>query len=116
MPSASPPAFRDPAFLRRHMSDIVAFYHPRCLDAEAGGYFNAFRDDGSVYDPATRHLVGWIPRTAASTTARARRPRSTTTRCPPATSCCGRSTPRPGCPDQASRSAYSLCRRIQAAA
>ncbi|MEO8006229.1 MAG: AGE family epimerase/isomerase [Betaproteobacteria bacterium] len=34
----------------------MAFYHPRAIDS-AGGFFHFFRDDGSVYDAQTRHLV-----------------------------------------------------------
>ncbi|MEM8490878.1 MAG: AGE family epimerase/isomerase [Pseudomonadota bacterium] len=49
--------FRDPDFLEDHIRRILAFYHPRCVDREHGGFFQHFRDDGSVYDHATRHLV-----------------------------------------------------------
>lgn len=52
----SAPDFRAPSFLRRHVSDTMAFYHPRCIDP-AGGYFQYFRDDGSIYDARHRHLV-----------------------------------------------------------
>lgn len=34
----------------------MAFYHPRAIDAD-GGFFHFFRDDGTVYDARTRHLV-----------------------------------------------------------
>ncbi|MDQ2696272.1 MAG: AGE family epimerase/isomerase [Pseudomonadota bacterium] len=51
------PDFRDPAFLLRHIETIMAFYHPRCIDRDSGGFFQHFRDDGSIYDAATRHLV-----------------------------------------------------------
>lgn len=50
------PAFRTRAFLLGHIRSTMAFYHPRCVDAH-GGFFHFFRDDGSVYDAATRHLV-----------------------------------------------------------
>jgi len=33
------------------------FYHPRCIDNELGGFFHHFRDDGSIYDSSTKHLV-----------------------------------------------------------
>ena len=56
LPEAAPPDFRDPAFLRAHIADTMAFYHPRAIDP-AGGYFHYFRDDGSVYDRSHRHLV-----------------------------------------------------------
>jgi mannose/cellobiose epimerase-like protein (N-acyl-D-glucosamine 2-epimerase family) len=50
------PDFRDPAFLRAHIADTMAFYHPRAIDPR-GGFFHYFRDDGSVYDASHRHLV-----------------------------------------------------------
>jgi len=34
----------------------MAFYHPRALDPR-GGFYHYFRDDGTVYDAAHRHLV-----------------------------------------------------------
>ncbi|MDI9238384.1 AGE family epimerase/isomerase [Lysobacter sp. LF1] len=54
-PSADP-EFRSEAFLRAHIADTMAFYHPRAVDP-AGGFFHYFRDDGSVYDASHRHLV-----------------------------------------------------------
>ena len=51
------PAFRDPAFLDRHIQDTMAFYHPRCIDGQRGGFFHFFKDDGTIYDRDTRHLV-----------------------------------------------------------
>lgn len=50
------PDFRSPAVLRAHIADTMAFYHPRAIDP-GGGFFHYFRDDGSVYDIAHRHLV-----------------------------------------------------------
>lgn len=38
------------------MREILAFYHPRCIDPE-GGFFHYFKDDGRVYDVGHRHLV-----------------------------------------------------------
>lgn len=35
----------------------MAFYHPHCIDREWGGFYQFFRDDGSLYDRDTRHLV-----------------------------------------------------------
>jgi mannose/cellobiose epimerase-like protein (N-acyl-D-glucosamine 2-epimerase family) len=52
----SPPDFRSRAFLVAHIHDTLAFYHPRCVDP-SGGFYHWFRDDGSVYDAHTRHLV-----------------------------------------------------------
>ena len=51
-----PPDFRSEAFLRAHIADTMAFYHPRAIDPK-GGFFHYFRDDGSVYDASHRHLV-----------------------------------------------------------
>ncbi len=50
------PDFRSRAFLRAHVADIMDFYYPRCIDPR-GGFFHFFRDDGSIYDRDTRHLV-----------------------------------------------------------
>ena len=51
-------AYRDPDFLRDHIRSIISFYHPACIDDEYGGYINQMRDDGSVFDRMTKHLVG----------------------------------------------------------
>jgi mannose/cellobiose epimerase-like protein (N-acyl-D-glucosamine 2-epimerase family) len=56
MLDASPQDFRSPTFLRAHIADTMAFYHPRAIDPQ-GGFFHYFRDDGSVYDAGHRHLV-----------------------------------------------------------
>lgn len=50
------PDFRSPEFLRAHILHTMAFYDPRSVD-DSGGFFHFFRDDGSVYDRQTRHLV-----------------------------------------------------------
>ncbi|HEU4669965.1 MAG TPA: AGE family epimerase/isomerase [Dyella sp.] len=50
------PDFRSPAFLRGHIAQTMAFYHPRAIDP-AGGFFQYFRDDGTIYDRSHRHLV-----------------------------------------------------------
>jgi mannose/cellobiose epimerase-like protein (N-acyl-D-glucosamine 2-epimerase family) len=50
------PSFRTPDFLLAHVNHTMRFYHPRCIDP-SGGFFHFFRDDGSVYDRSTRHLV-----------------------------------------------------------
>ena len=42
--------------LRSNLAQIVSFLHPRCVDA-AGGYFGFFREDGSVHQGSTKHLV-----------------------------------------------------------
>ena len=51
------PQFRDPAFLKSHIESTMAFYHPRCIDRDLGGFYQFYRDDGSIYDHDTRHLV-----------------------------------------------------------
>lgn len=50
------PDFRSREFLLGHIRRTMAFYHPRCIDP-AGGFFHFFKDDGTVYDRDTRHLV-----------------------------------------------------------
>mgnify|MGYP001189755834 FL=1 len=50
--------FRNQEFLRNHIKEIISFYHPKCLDNELGGYIHQFRDDGSIDDQMTKHLVG----------------------------------------------------------
>ena len=50
------PDFRSPEFLLGHVRHTLSFYEGRCLDP-SGGFFHFFRDDGSVYDAHTRHLV-----------------------------------------------------------
>jgi mannose/cellobiose epimerase-like protein (N-acyl-D-glucosamine 2-epimerase family) len=50
------PDFRSETFLKQHAAGIMDFYHPRCIDPD-GGFFHYFRDDGSIYDRETRHLV-----------------------------------------------------------
>lgn len=51
-------SYRDPDFLKTHIRNIIDFYHPDCLDTERGGYINQMRDDGTIYDRDTKHLVG----------------------------------------------------------
>ncbi|MCS0632162.1 AGE family epimerase/isomerase [Telluria mixta] len=50
------PDFRSPRFLLDHVAHTMRFYHPRCIDP-SGGFYHFFRDDGTVYDRTTRHLV-----------------------------------------------------------
>ncbi|HEY0503495.1 MAG TPA: AGE family epimerase/isomerase [Lysobacter sp.] len=56
LPRDPRPEFRSESFLRAHIADTMAFYHPRAIDP-AGGFFHYFRDDGSIYDASHRHLV-----------------------------------------------------------
>ena len=50
------PDFRSRDFLLGHVRRTMAFYHPRCIDP-SGGFFHYFKDDGTIYDSAHRHLV-----------------------------------------------------------
>jgi mannose/cellobiose epimerase-like protein (N-acyl-D-glucosamine 2-epimerase family) len=52
----SSPDFRSVDFLRDHIAQTMAFYHPRCIDPR-GGFFHYFKDDGTIYDRDHRHLV-----------------------------------------------------------
>lgn len=48
--------FADPGFLEDHIWRTLAFYQAHAFDPR-GGFFQHFRDDGSVYDRTSRHLV-----------------------------------------------------------
>ncbi len=50
------PDMREPTALLAHMRHTLAFYAPRVRDP-SGGCFHFFKDDGTVYDRRTRHLV-----------------------------------------------------------
>ncbi|WP_077035090.1 AGE family epimerase/isomerase [Pelomonas sp. KK5] len=50
------PDFRSPSTLDAHIRHTMDFYRPRCVDA-SGGFFHFYRDDGSIYDATSRHLV-----------------------------------------------------------
>ena len=50
------PDFRSAAYLRQHLRDTMAFYDPVATDP-SGGQFHFFLDDGTVFNPRTRHLV-----------------------------------------------------------
>ncbi len=57
--AAAPGLFRSPSWLRAHARDVcLGFWlrspRPR---ASGGAFFHCLRDDGSVYDARTRHLV-----------------------------------------------------------
>lgn len=54
----APPApdFRSAAFLREQLLKTMAFYDERAIDP-SGGLYHFFKDDGTVYDRHTRHLV-----------------------------------------------------------
>ena len=48
----------DEAKLIEHMKSILAFYDSRVRDDKGGGFNNQLRDDGTVYDAKTKHVVG----------------------------------------------------------
>ena len=48
----------DLSYLRRQIRGIMDFYEPTSIDRNLGGYFQAFRDDGTICDLTTRHLAG----------------------------------------------------------
>ena len=50
------PDFRSPSVLLDHARHSMDFYHPRAIDP-AGGLYQYFKDDGTVYDAQHRHLV-----------------------------------------------------------
>ena len=50
------PDFRSPAFLRQHVSWVMDFYSGRAIDP-SGGFHHFLKDDGTVFDAHTRHLV-----------------------------------------------------------
>lgn len=50
------PDFRSRQFLLDHIRHTMAFYHPRAIDPN-GGFYHFWRDDGTIYDTGTRHLV-----------------------------------------------------------
>ncbi len=49
--------FRTQDAIKTHIKSLLEFYYPRVMDTENGGYFGGLRDDGSIYDADTRHLV-----------------------------------------------------------
>jgi mannose/cellobiose epimerase-like protein (N-acyl-D-glucosamine 2-epimerase family) len=50
------PDFRNREFLLGHIRHTMNFYHPRAIDPK-GGFYHFFKEDGTVYDAVTRHLV-----------------------------------------------------------
>jgi mannose/cellobiose epimerase-like protein (N-acyl-D-glucosamine 2-epimerase family) len=56
MTTTTLPNFRSPAVLLDHAHHTMRFYHPRAIDP-AGGLYQYFKDDGTVYDASHRHLV-----------------------------------------------------------
>ncbi|MFN7192481.1 MAG: AGE family epimerase/isomerase, partial [Rhodospirillales bacterium] len=52
----NPPDFRSRKAILAHVSHTLDFYHPRAYDP-SGGFFHFLKDDGTIYDARTRHLV-----------------------------------------------------------
>ncbi|MGH1482636.1 MAG: AGE family epimerase/isomerase [Geminicoccales bacterium] len=50
--------YRASAFLRSQIKNIMTFYDPVVVDHDYGGFINQLKDDGSIYDRMTKHLVG----------------------------------------------------------
>ena len=50
------PDFQSRATLLQHIRHTRQFYDPRCTDP-SGGFYHFYKDDGTVYDAHTRHLV-----------------------------------------------------------
>ncbi|HEX7982578.1 MAG TPA: AGE family epimerase/isomerase [Duganella sp.] len=50
------PDFQSRATLLNHIRHTRQFYDSRCVDA-SGGFYHFYKDDGTVYDARTRHLV-----------------------------------------------------------
>ncbi|MCH1501433.1 MAG: AGE family epimerase/isomerase, partial [Litoricolaceae bacterium] len=48
--------FSNRQFLLDHTAAILAFYEPVVFDP-AGGFYQNLKDDGTVFDPHSRHLV-----------------------------------------------------------
>ncbi len=51
------PKFKDKDFLINHIQSVMDFYHPSCIDSKNGGFYQHFKDDGTIYDSKTKHLV-----------------------------------------------------------
>src|SRR4051794_1618131 len=50
------PDFQSPTTLLKHILHTKRFYDARCTDP-SGGFYHFYKDDGTVYDAHTRHLV-----------------------------------------------------------
>jgi len=51
-----PPDFHSRQAILDHVRHTLGFYHPRAIDP-SGGFYHFFKDDGTVFDAHTRHLV-----------------------------------------------------------
>ncbi|WP_299494121.1 AGE family epimerase/isomerase [uncultured Shewanella sp.] len=54
--NASVPDFKDLSFLKDHIKQTMAFYHPHCIDNN-NGFFQNFTNNGNIYNKKDRHLV-----------------------------------------------------------
>ncbi|MCL1125949.1 AGE family epimerase/isomerase [Shewanella surugensis] len=50
------PTFQDPHFLKDHIKQTMAFYHPNCINKD-NGFFQNFSTNGYIYNTKDRHLV-----------------------------------------------------------
>ena len=50
------PDFHRRQALLDHVRHTLSFYHPRAIDP-SGGFYQFLKDDGTVFDKHTRHLV-----------------------------------------------------------
>lgn len=50
------PIFKEPDFLYDHITQIMAFYHPHCIDNK-NGFFQNFTNRGHIFNKKDRHLV-----------------------------------------------------------
>jgi mannose/cellobiose epimerase-like protein (N-acyl-D-glucosamine 2-epimerase family) len=55
-PTPPAPDFHRRDVLLKHVRHTLDFYHPRAIDP-SGGFYHFLKDDGSVFDAHTRHLV-----------------------------------------------------------
>lgn len=55
-PNSKPAQFTRREFLEQHIRTTLNFYQPTVFDP-TGGFNHFFRDDGSIYNAGTRHLV-----------------------------------------------------------
>ena len=55
MSDSTYPDFTSIEFLEEHIQSILAFYEPRVLAEK--GFYQCFKDNGTIYDTDTRHLV-----------------------------------------------------------
>lgn len=52
------PDFKSRSFLKAQIFNSLNFYYPRCVDSTNGGFYNSFRENGSISNDKIKHLVG----------------------------------------------------------